>query len=54
LTVLAAIFTLGTAFLGYQTTKVTQAKEQAQAVAANKNTDLVPARPVRPTEESER
>ena len=40
LTVLAAILALGTAFLGYQTAKVSQAKEQAQAVAANKNTDL--------------
>lgn len=40
LTVLAAILALGTAFLGYQTAMVTQAKEQAQAVAANKNTDL--------------
>ncbi len=40
LTVLAAILALGTAFLGYQTAKVTQAKEQAQTVATNKNTDL--------------
>lgn len=40
LTVLTAVLALGTAFLGYQTAKVTQAKEQAQEVAATKNTDL--------------
>lgn len=40
LAVIAALLVVGSAYLGLQTARITQAKEQAQATAATKNVDL--------------
>lgn len=40
LAVIAALLVVGSAYLGLQTARITQAKEQAQAAAATKNVDL--------------
>jgi hypothetical protein len=40
LAVVTAVLALGTGFLGYKSTTISQARDQAQAVADNRNSDL--------------